>query len=112
MRKRNTLFTIRPKMRAIERESSVVGPKQRKAALPSVTLERGLNDRSDELVLVDDEAKGPCTSQHVDADEEPLDVGVLVLLLLGQQHGAPKTRKKERKKESRGKRRNRSEKGI
>lgn len=78
-------------MRAIERESSVVGPKQRKAPLPRVTLERGLDDRSDELLLVDDEAKRPCTPQHVNADEEPLHV--VVLLLLAQQHRAPKDKK-------------------
>lgn len=82
-------------MRAIERESSVVSSKQRKAPLPRVTLERCLDNRCDVVLLVHEEPNGACTPQHVDADEEP--PHVLVLLLLDQQHGVQNSTNKQNK---------------
>jgi len=103
MKTRNTFgeiegeITIRSKMRAIERESSVVSAEQRKAPLPRVTLERSLDNRRDKVPLVDHEPNGPRTPQHVDADEEPPHV-VVVLLLLAQQHRVRNSTNKQRKK--------------
>lgn len=74
-------------MRAIEQESSVVTPQHRKAAFTRIGLKRGLDNRRDELLLVHHEPNRAGTPQHIDADQEPSNVNVLILLQLAQQHG-------------------------
>ncbi|PON87386.1 hypothetical protein TorRG33x02_168780, partial [Trema orientale] len=79
-------LTISSGIGAVEKEAIEIGAEDWEAALAGVGLQGGVDDGRDELVLVDDEANRAGAAEHGDADQEPVALGALTLLLLVVQH--------------------------
>ena len=80
------LLTIWSSIGAIENEFIEIGSEDRKPTLTRIGFECGVNHRSNKLVLIDDESDRTSTPKHGNTNQEPVGLGVLVLLWLVQQH--------------------------
>lgn len=79
-------LTIRTSTGAVEEEIIEIRPENRKATLTRIRFESGVDHGGDKLVLIDNEADRAGAPQHSNANQEPVALGVLILLRLVQQH--------------------------
>lgn len=78
--------SIRPSIGAVEKEIIEIRPENWKATLTRIGFEGGVDHGGDKLVLIDNEADRTGAPQHSNANQEPVALGVLILLRLVQQH--------------------------
>ena len=86
MRNISKLLTISSGIGEIEEEIIKIGAENRKAALTGVGFQGGVDDSTHELVLVHNKPNRSSAAEDRDADQEPVALGVLILLLLVVQH--------------------------
>lgn len=92
------LLTIWSSIRAVEKEIIEIRSKNRKPTLPGVGFEGGVDHRADKLVLINHETDRTGATQHSDTNQEPVALGVLILLRLVQQHCHKPERQKQNRK--------------
>jgi len=78
--------SIKPSIGAVEEEIIEIRPEDRKATLPRIGFESGVDHGGDNLVLIDNEADRAGASHNSNANQEPVALGVLILFRLVQQH--------------------------
>lgn len=79
-------LTIRSRIGAVEKEVIKIRPENRKPTLTSIGLEGGVDHSGDKLALIDNETDRTGAAQHRNTHQEPVSLGVLILLRLVQQH--------------------------
>lgn len=79
-------ITIWSRIWAVKLKIFKIGPKNRQPTLTRVGFQRGINNSSNKLLLVDNKSNRTSTAEDIDADQEPVALNILILLLLIQQH--------------------------
>lgn len=78
--------TIRSNVGTVKCEGADVSSEDGKPPLTSIGFECGVNNRRNKLLLIHHETNRSSATQHIDADQKPPRIRVMVLLLLAQQH--------------------------
>lgn len=71
---------------AIQYEIIEIRSENREPSLARVRFQRGVDHRSDELAFIDNEPDRTGAAQNRDANQEPVSLRRLILLLLVKQH--------------------------